>query len=504
MKRKKLFKKWKKQTKKNQLLEQQLDDSRALNQFYAMWVHELRSPLSVVESTLVELKAQTKQASNHQAWWLLETAVQQMSMSVNDLLGLAQVSHHQLTIQNQPFDLRSVLRELKAMSLKLIGKKPIELVFDLPSDPFWLNGDAFRLKQVLLNLLANAIKYTQQGQVSLSWKTDDNAVEFCVEDTGAGLSAMELDGLFKPFKQLMQTQSGETIGSGLGLFIVESLVSAMQGKIRVESEPGEGARFIVSLPLLSAQPMPQTDASHDADSSAPAASKLQILLADDSELSRHLIMNQLSAFEIEWLEAEDGEQALNLIQTTELDYVVLDRFMPKFDGEQLCQKIRQLQMAGQQVNLKGIFLISAEPAVADQLNPCFDCCLIKPVDSMQLIKRFGLSTQSVAENSKKDSCKKFIHDKIPSDLTEMLPKFIKEVNYLLGELEQCLQASQYDTCRDLTHRLKGSFMLFQQDAWLIEVEGLETAIQQESAQDALERLHKIRSQVITLQTTCEL
>lgn len=511
MKRKKLLKKCEKQAKQNQRLAQQLAESQALNQFYAMWTHELRSPLSVVESTLAELNPKTQQlnqaSGDYQAWWLLETAVQQMSMSVNDLLGLAQVSHQRLTIQTQPFDLQVVLRELEAMSVRLIGKKPIELLVGLPQEPVWLNGDAFRLKQVLLNLLANAVKFAQQGQVRLKWKVEAEGVEFCVEDSGPGLSALEVNALFKPFSQLVQTQAGETIGSGLGLFIVDSLVVAMQGHVQAESEQGQGTRFTVRLPLLPVQTASLEKLNQTVSSpqiSERKSAKIRVLLADDSELSRSLLMNQLSQFDIEWIEAGDGEQAWHLLQTTEFDYVVLDRFMPKFDGEQLCQKIRQLQMTGQQVNLRGLILISAETAVANQLNPCFDSCLIKPVDPLQLIKRFGLSIGPQSENPKKDSCKKFIHDKIPSDLTGMLPKFIKEVEYLLGELEQCLQASQYGNCRDWTHRLKGSFMLFQQDAWLVDIEKLETAIQQESAQDALERLHKIRSQVLKLQAACEL
>lgn len=511
MKRKKLLKKWAKQTKQNQVLAKQLADSQALNQFYAIWTHELRSPLSVVESTLAQLKpeslAQSEDASDHQAWWLLEAAVQHMSMSVNDLLGLAQVSHQRLTIQTQPFDLQTILRELEAMSGKLVGDKPIQLVFNIPVSSVWLKGDAFRLKQVLLNLLANAIKFTKQGHVSLNWQLDDEGIEFQVEDTGPGLSALEIDGVFKPFSQLVQTQTGETVGSGLGLFIVQSLITAMKGQIRVESEVGQGARFMVRLPFLSVatelseKPSP----NHIAPQKVEEKSfPLRVLLADDSELSRSLIISQLAQLEIEWVEAEDGEQALERLQAQSFDYVVLDRFMPKLDGEQLCQKIRQLQMTGQQVNLKGVLLISAEPALADQLNPCFDCCLIKPVDPLQLIKRFGLSNLAKPNNPKKDGCKNFIHDKIPSDLTEMLPKFIKEVDYLLGEVEQCIQASKYEPCHDLIHRLKGSFMLFQQNAWLADVEGLETAIQQESAQDALERLHKIRSHVLELQVTCEL
>ncbi|WP_029934334.1 hybrid sensor histidine kinase/response regulator [Thiomicrospira pelophila] len=506
MKRKKLLKKRAKQTKQNQVLAKQLADSQALNQFYAIWTHELRSPLSVVESTLAQLKAQNKDVIDNQAWWLLDAAVQHMSMSVNDLLGLAQVSHQRLTVQTQPFDLQTILRELEAMSGKLIGDKPIQLVFNIPVSSVWLKGDAFRLKQVLLNLLANAIKYTQQGRVSLNWQLDDEGAEFRVEDTGPGLSVSEINTLFQPFSQLVQVQTGEAVGSGLGLFIVQSLVTAMKGQIRVESEVGQGARFMVRLPFLSVatdlsdNPSPARIASqNDEKNSFP----LRVLLADDSELSRSLLINQLNQPDIEWVEAEDGEQALECLQTQSFDYVILDRFMPKLDGEQLCQKIRQLQMTGQQVNLKGVLLISAEPALADQLNPCFDCCLIKPVDSLQLMKLFGLSNFSKPNNPKKDSCKNFIHDKIPSDLTEMLPKFIKEVDYLLGEVEQCIQASKYEPCQDLIHRLKGSFMLFQQNAWLADIEVLETAIQLKSAQDALERLQKIRSHVLELQATCE-
>lgn len=507
MKRKKLLKKWAKQTKKNQRLIKELADAKALNQFYAIWTHELRSPLSVAEVTLAELKThhlvQNNHASDHQAWWLLESAMQQVSMSVNDLLGLAQVANQRLIIQRQPFNLQSVLHELEAMSLKLLGDKAIKLVFQPVDADVWLNGDAFRLKQILLNLLANAIKFTQQGQVALNWQPDSKGVRFQVQDTGPGLSASQQAHLFKPFHQLLQSQAGETIGSGLGLFIVQSLVRAMQGQLQLESEVGKGTRFTVHLPWLEGGENANQATSLTQDK-VSEASQIRVLLADDSALSRRLLINQLTHPNIDWVEAEDGEQALHLLQNQTFDYVILDSFMPKLNGDQLCQNIRQFQMDGQQVNLKGLFLISAEPAVLDQLNPCFDYCLIKPVDPVQLIKRFGLSMSPASENPKKDDCKNFIHDKIPSDLTEMLPEFIREVEYLLAELELCLRTSQYETCRDWIHRLKGSCMLFQQNAWLVDIESLETAIQQELPQDALERLHKIRSHVVQLQATCEL
>lgn len=501
MKRKKLEKKLAKRRAAVRDLTRHLHQAELLNQHYAMWLHEMRSPLLVLQQGLTEIKP-SHLNTEHQAWWaMIESAAQQLNQNINDLLSLSQLKNHTILLQNQPFDLTAILQTLHSMAKVLLGDKPIELVFDVPKKPIWLQGDAFRVTQVLSNLLTNAIKFTETGQVKFTLhQKQNNEYVFSVVDTGCGLTEQQQRKLFQPFQQFLQMSSGVQAGTGLGLFIVHNLVEAMHGHIEVESILGKGSEFSVTLAFNSAQMPGQVEVTQK-DVELPAEF-IRLLLADDSVLSRQVVMSLLADQPVEIIEVTDGVQALNALQRMMFDYVLLDRFMPAFNGEQVCQKIRQLQMDGLQAKLKAVYLVSAEQVVNSDLSHCFDSVLIKPLDKNQLLRLLNLKQPLSAKKAEKVFCKKIIHGKIPHELNGMLPQFILEVEQILSDLHRVLTSSDQSDVGDLIHRLKGSLMLFQLNDMTQLVEDLQQLIPNESTQTLLAQLDKIGEQFSIFKSSC--
>lgn len=497
MKRKKSVKKLAKLEKKYQQLAEQLESANQLNQYYAMWAHEMRTPLWAIQSGLSSLKPSLAGLANNQAWLQLECASSQLVFAVDDLLSLSQLQAGRLRVNPQAFDLSDLVNQVESMVRPLVEQAGLqfELVWDTQSH-VGLMGDAFRIKQVLLNLLSNAIKYSQQGKVTLNVGYSNEQLQFRVTDTGCGMDSSALKQLFKPFETFIAPALPTQASSGLGLFMVGQLVSVMQGKIDVNSSVGKGTVFNLSLPMSSTS---LEDLSRRPSQAEIKAQKVRVLIADDSALSRQAIIRYLNPREVEWVEAEDGEQALAFLEQHTFDYLFLDQFMPKIEGRELCQQIRQRQRDGLCSSLKGVYLISGEPALLEDLNPCFDYAFVKPLDEKQLRRVLNLPIKHNlvrnAQKSKKSNCKNFIHDKIPSELIGMLPKLVKEVDQVLCDLEQDVNSVNLEDLTASLHKLKGSFMLFQLTGFVQQVDQLAKLMNSQQYQQAATLMQQMREEL---------
>lgn len=439
-------------------LEQALQKSEALNQFYAMWVHELRSPVLALKANL---QAITPHEKDSQAWLNALQASDLIEHSVDDLLSLAQFEQERFVLQSQTVNLKQVCQSVAAMAEIWIGNKPIQWRMDLPQDEVILVTDPYRLKQILINLITNAIKFTQKGEVVLKVFHNSQAWCFQVSDTGEGIAKQKQKNLFKPFNQLTQQVSHMASGSGLGLSIVHYLVGAMGGQIRMKSTMKKGSMFEVCLPL-------QSQIESSAKPSVPQLDLKgkKILIADDSALSREVLAQSLKDFNPQLFLVGDGKSALEVINQQPIDYVFVDQFMPNMTGVALCHQIRKRQKQGALVCLKGVFLLSAEPLEQSKNLCCFDAVRLKPLVKEGLVELLTSKYKNVYKKFKKTNCKKFIHGKIPNELTHLVPNFIREIRQNLRDIDGGLQNKDQQTVLALAHKMKGSMMLFNQQAWV--------------------------------------
>jgi CheY-like chemotaxis protein len=253
-------------------------------------------------------------------------------------------------------------------------------------------GDAPRLKQVLLNLLGNGVKFTEKGGVTLSLSAlPDGAgsarVTFEVEDTGIGIPAHALEQVFQPFHQVDSTRSRLRGGTGLGLAISQRIVEAMGGRIEVESRIGTGSvfRFTLALPLAPNVPLPQQDSDFAAlDSSATLGGT--VLLVEDNIVNRMIGAEMLKSFGVDVMEAEDGAQAVAMLERQRVDLVLMDIQMPVLDGYAATRQAREREsrLRLPRVPIVALTANAFDEDAAQSMAAGMDAHLAKPYSRKQL------------------------------------------------------------------------------------------------------------------------
>ena len=315
-------------------------NSLAKSRFLATLGHEIRTPMTGVLGMAELLLASPLEPKQHGRVQAIQRAGQHLLRLVNDALDLARIESGKLTLDDRSFDLHALMDEVAALLAPLAQAKG--LAFSLqrsPATPRGLRGDADRIRQILLNLGNNAIKFTERGEVALrSQPMAPHGVLVEVSDTGPGMNAEQQARLFQRFEQAEGLRTSQRYGgSGLGLAISQELAAAMGGRIEVSSAPGQGATFRVSLPLANAE----LEAA--ATPTAPTAAGpqgLRILVVEDEATVAEVILGLLQVRGHRAVHASQGLAALAELQTGAFDLAFLDLDLPGLDGLELARLIR--------------------------------------------------------------------------------------------------------------------------------------------------------------------
>ncbi|MBE0627600.1 MAG: response regulator [Burkholderiales bacterium] len=315
--------------------------------FLANMSHEIRTPLHNIIGLAQLLRRDVSDAAQRQRLDNLCDSSEHLLSVVNDVLDLSKIETDHLVLDDSDFSLGQVLDRVILVVTGSAKNKGLDLVVDV--DPMLreaiLRGDAFRLGQVLINLLANAIKFTEQGAVTLSVAfrsegSDSLRLLFSVKDTGIGIAPEDHARLFAAFEQVDSTTTREYGGTGLGLTISDRLVRQMGGVISVESSAGAGATFSFEILLPRGSQAPADDAP---ESSTPVKFYgSRVLVAEDNSLSRELIRQMLSDLGCAVDLAKDGNEALDCASKHVYDLILMDMQMPRLDGLAATEAIRQL------------------------------------------------------------------------------------------------------------------------------------------------------------------
>jgi len=311
--------------------------------FLANMTHELRTPLTAVLgfSRLVEGRPDVGEESRVLVRRILD-AGEALLHTVNDLLDFSKLEDGHVEVAPRPVAIETCVRETLALLALQADEKHValELAVD-PATPARVMADPDRVRQILLNLVGNAVKFTEAGAVSVSLapSADGGALVWTVTDTGPGISAEGVERLFVRFSQVKGGGQDGSGGTGLGLAICKGLVDIMGGTIGVESTPGQGSRFWFSLPLVAAS----DDVSHEVEDHAASVNGRKVLVADDNPANRVLLRTILQAFGAEVAEARDGVEAVDLAGCAAFDLILMDLRMPVLDGVGAARRIREAE-----------------------------------------------------------------------------------------------------------------------------------------------------------------
>jgi signal transduction histidine kinase/ActR/RegA family two-component response regulator len=311
--------------------------SEIKTQFLSNMSHELRTPLHSIMALSRLLSDQVDGPLNteqlRQVTYISHSA-EALTALVNDLLDLAKVEAGHVDLHAKEFTTTELLGALRGVMRPLLTSDHVELVIEDRTQGLALHTDEGKLAQILRNLVSNALKFTEQGQVRVEVSTrPPGRIEFVVRDTGVGIPPSELTRIFDEFVQVKNPLQSRHKGSGLGLPLSRKLAGLLGGLIDVESTPGVGSVFTVDIPVM----LPEAEAA-PVDS---GPSRLKILIVDDEEPTRYVLRQALST-EPDWtvLEAADGTEGLRLAQSETPDFVVLDLNMPGLDGFEVFRTLK--------------------------------------------------------------------------------------------------------------------------------------------------------------------
>jgi len=389
---------------KKKLLEAQLHEAKdkalaavaAKSMFLANMSHEIRTPMNGVLGMAELLGDSELSSEQRQLLQDIKSSGDLLLHLINDVLDISKIEAGKIELNLQPFDLISLMNTLKGMISSPILEKNLQVTFTVaPEVPHWIIGDSFRLQQVLINLLGNAVKFTPKyGNITLqvtlqSVQDDDIRISFSVSDTGIGISKQKQSEIFEPFAQADSSTTRQFGGTGLGLSIARQLVGLMGGKLSLQSEEGIGSVFSFdALFCRTSERISPKKLDKVVSETGISLTPQQILVAEDNRINQRLVKQILSkAGHIVTL-ANDGVEAVNLYRQGKYDIILMDIQMPHKDGVEAMVEIHQFEVAENRSKTP-IVALTANALPGDRekyLNMGMDEYLTKPINRDELYR----------------------------------------------------------------------------------------------------------------------
>ncbi|MHB8708118.1 MAG: PAS domain S-box protein [Desulfuromonadales bacterium] len=360
--------------------------SRAKSDFLANMSHEIRTPMTVFMGAIEQLLHIDRNLEHRPLLELAEQSSQRLYTLVNEILDFSKIEARRVELDEDWFSLRNCLQESVKLLAAKARQKNLRLELDIsPAVPENIVGDRYRLDQVLINLIGNAIKFTDEGEVKVAVKHHAGNLEFTVSDTGIGIPEDKHAQIFQTFSQVDSSPTRRHGGTGLGLAISGGLVELMGGRIGVRSRLGHGSTFTFTLPVKSTKSQKAVLPEESRSPSAAATPEAHVLLVEDNPMIRDVVLMILSRRPWQTTTAGTGRDAVQKWQTGNFDLILMDLQMPDMDGLEATREIRRQEAGkGKRVGIIGLTAHANLAIRQECLDAGMNDVLVKPFESASL------------------------------------------------------------------------------------------------------------------------
>ncbi|TKR33253.1 response regulator [Luteimonas gilva] len=456
----------------------------AKTRFLANMSHEFRSPLNGIIG-MAELMRGTKLGPEQKEYAeVIHTSAQTLLLLVDDVLDISAIETGKLQRKDADFNLDEQIQRLQKMLLPQATGKGLELKVNVEKDvPLLLHGDGAHLTQILLNLMHNAIKFTEQGEVSLTVKAvgaegDKAQLLFSVRDTGIGIPEDAKERIFGAFEQVDSGPTRRFGGTGLGTTIAKTLAHLLEGEIGLEDNPGGGSHFWVRLPMLVRRGETRREGEEGSGNIVAfddpfirhkaRVRPLRILIADDQHANRTVVTRILERAGHKVQAANDGEQALDMIEVGNVDLAVIDMHMPQLSGLDVIRQLRFMQAGGKRTPIIVLSADATPQASRDAEEAGAQAFLTKPVVVGRLLETIAdvmMPQKTPAVRPVADTIRPVTNPAVLKELAEMglgepflrdfVEQCLKDASGCLSELAQTGNAARWSDYREVAHAFKG-------------------------------------------------
>lgn len=360
----------------------------AKSNFLANVSHEIRTPLNGIIGLLYVVGEMPLTTTQQEYIYKILIAAKSLMLLIDDILDFSKIESGKLTIHKRVTRLKDILINVEELTSVNINFDKVSFELHLSHDvPLIIFIDDKRLKQILLNLVSNAVKFTEKGLVSINISlSDSNLLMINVADTGIGMTSKQQNYIFEPFIQVDSSSTRGRGGTGLGLPITKQLVELLEGKISFSSKIGEGSSFIVELPFEFTKELVNRDSLPSKEIKDYDLKGINILLADDVELNRVVIINMLKKYKCSIDVASNGKEVLSLLAEKKFQIILMDLHMPIMDGYESSMIIRQ----DDKYKEMAIIILTAD-AQQESINKCLKIgvndYLTKPFEPIELVEK---------------------------------------------------------------------------------------------------------------------